>query len=142
MAEVSDLAKIIQLSVAPVFLLSGIGSILVVMTNRMSRIIDRSRVLDEKLAKSPDESEGIKEELTVLAQRARLISRAILLCTVTAIEICSVIVILFAGAFVPIDLTIPVALLFIGAMAAFIVGLISFLREILIAIATRRIGPF
>jgi hypothetical protein len=47
--EFSDVAvaHAIQLAVAPVFLLSGIGAILAVMTNRLGRIIDRARVLEK-----------------------------------------------------------------------------------------------
>jgi uncharacterized protein DUF2721 len=138
---INAVAHAIQLAVAPVFLLSGIGAMLAVLTNRLSRIIDRGRVLDNQLASSrPDAAASIHCELQALARRARLISRAITLCTITALLVCAVIATLFVGAFVGFDASVPVALLFVAAMIAFIGGLLAFLREILIATASLRIG--
>jgi hypothetical protein len=139
---ITAVAHAIQLAVAPVFLLSGIGATLAVLTNRLSRIIDRGRVLDNQLATSPpDVAASIHGELQALSRRARLISRAITLCTITALLVCAVIATLFVGAFVGFDASVPVALLFVAAMIAFIGGLLAFLREILIATAGLRIGP-
>jgi hypothetical protein len=140
--ELSGIARIIQLSVAPVFLLTGIGAILGVMTNRLSRVIDRARALEAKLetqaanAGSPDHL-----ELARLGRRARLVGRAITLCTLTALLVSGVIAILFLSAFLHFDATIPVALLFIAAMAALFVGLLCFLSEIFVAMSGLKIGP-
>jgi uncharacterized protein DUF2721 len=142
--EFSDVAvaHAIQLAVAPVFLLSGIGAILVVMTNRLGRIIDRARVLEEKLdGASAEILAALRADLTVLSRRAKLISRAITLCTTTALLVCTVIAVLFLSAFLRFDATIPVALLFIAAMSTFFLGLVWFLREIYVATVTLRIGP-
>ena len=141
--EVSDVAvaHAIQLAIAPVFLLSGIGAILAVMTNRLGRIIDRARVLEEKLNHVPAQNTGpLHADLAVLSQRAKLISRAITLCTATALFVCTVIAVLFVSAFFRYDPTIPVALLFIAAMSAFFFGLVWFLREIYLATVNLRIG--
>jgi hypothetical protein len=141
--EFSDVAvaHAIQLAVAPVFLLSGIGAILVVMTNRLGRIIDRARVLEEKLdGASVEILAGLRADLAILSRRAKLISRAITLCTTTALFVCTVIAVLFLSAFLRFDATIPVALLFIAAMSTFFLGLVWFLREIYLATVTLRIG--
>jgi len=142
--EFSDVtvAHAIQLAVAPVFLLSGIGAIMVVLTNRLARIIDRARILEEGLdAASPKLHAGLRDDLQVLSRRAQLISRAITLCTVTALLVCMVIAILFLSAFMRFDASLSVALLFIAAMSAFFFGLLWFLREIYLATANLRIGP-
>jgi hypothetical protein len=142
--EFSDVAvaHAIQLAVAPVFLLSGIGAILVVMTNRLGRIIDRARVLEEKLdGASAAILATLRADLGILSRRAKLISRAITLCTATALLVCTVIAVLFLSAFFRFDATIPVALLFIAAMSTFFLGLVWFLREIYLATVTLRIGP-
>jgi hypothetical protein len=132
----------IQLAVAPVFLLSGIGAILVVLTNRLARIIDRARVLEERLETvSLEVHAGLRDDLKVLSHRAKLISRAITLCTVTALLVCMVIASLFLSGFLRFDASLPVALLFIAAMSAFFLGLLWFLREIYLATANLRIGP-
>ena len=144
MLEFSDVtvAHAIQLAVAPVFLLSGIGAILVVLTNRLGRIIDRARVLEERLETvSPEVHAGLRDDLKVLSLRAKLISRAITLCTVTALLVCMVIAFLFLSGFLRFDASLPVALLFVAAMSAFFLGLLWFLREIYLATANLRIGP-
>jgi hypothetical protein len=128
--EFSDVtvAHAIQLAVAPVFLLSGIGAILVALTNRLARIIDRARVLEERLV-SPEVHAGLRDDLKVLSLRAKLISRAITLCTVTALLVCMVIAFLFLSGFLRFDASLPVALSFIAAMSAFFLGLLWFLER-------------
>jgi hypothetical protein len=142
--EFSDVAvaHAIQLAVAPVFLLTGIGAILAVMTNRLGRIIDRARVLEDRLdAASAKLLATLRADLAILSRRAKLISRAITLCTTTALLICTVIAILFLSAFLRFDATIAVALLFVAAMSTFFLGLLTFLREIYVATVSLRIGP-
>ena len=142
--EFSDVAvaHAIQLAIAPVFLLTGIAAILSVMTNRLGRVIDRARVLEERLDGAPPESLAIlRADLAVLSRRAKLNGRAITLCTTTALLVCTVIAVLFLSAFLRFDASIPVALLFIAAMLSFFLGLLWFLREIYLATMTLRIGP-
>jgi hypothetical protein len=140
---ISAVAHAIQLAVAPVFLLSGIGAMLAVLTNRLSRIIDRARSLETQVATStPEGAASSHAELSTLARRARYISHAIILCTITALLVCLVIATLFVGAFGGFDASVPIALFFVAAMVAFIGGLLFFLREISIATARLRIGPY
>jgi hypothetical protein len=144
MVEFSDIAiaHAIQLAVAPVFLLTGIGAILAVMTNRLGRIIDRARVLEANLeTASPKLVTTFRTDLAILSRRAKLISRAITLCTTTALLICTVIAVLFLSGFLRFDATIPVAALFIAAMVSFFLGLLWFLKEIYLATVSLRIGP-
>ena len=139
---ISAVAHVIQLAVAPVFLLTGIGAILAVMTNRLGRVIDRARVLEERLdGASPELLASLRSDLATLSTRAKLMNRAITLCTTTALLVCTVIAILFLSAFLDFDASIPVALLFIASMAAFFLGLLWFLREIFLATVSLRIGP-
>ena len=138
----TDISHVIQLSVAPVFLLAGIGSILGVMTNRLARVVDRARILETRM----ETTEAVKyadmhSRLTTLAQRARLISIGIALCTLTALLVCSVIIMLFIGAFFSFSASIPAALLFIAALLSFVTALIWFLREIFLATSSLQIGP-
>ncbi len=140
--KINDIAHVIQLAVAPVFLLTAIGAMLSVMTNRLSRVIDRARVIEAKLeAESPDRLREHHLHLTILSRRAKLVGRAITFCTTAAILICLVIVILFLDHFLRFNIAIPVSLLFILAMLAMIVGLVCFLREIFIGTVSLRIGP-
>ncbi len=142
-AGITAVAHAIQMAVAPVFLLSGVGAMLAVLTTRLSRIVDRSRTLETQLetSPSPETTENIHAQLQALSRRAKLISRAITLCTITALLVCAVIAVLFVGAFARFDASVPTALLFVAAMIALFAGLLSFLREIFIATANLRIGP-
>jgi hypothetical protein len=141
-APVTTVAHAIQLAVAPVFLLTGVGAILGVLTNRLGRVIDRARVLHAQwqAAAEPQRLE-IDDALMVLSRRARLINWAISLCTACALLVCAVIAVLFLGSFVAISMATPIGLLFVAAMLALIVALLTFLREIYLATANLRIGP-
>lgn len=133
--QVSAIAHVIQLSVAPVFLLTGVGAILAVMAARLARVIDRSRVLEERLpAAVPDVVSGYRDELGVLGRRSHLIHRAIGLCTASALLVCAVIVALFVGAFLETDVSGLIGALFVAAMLALSAGLVLFLAEIRLAI--------
>jgi hypothetical protein len=136
------IAHVIQLAVAPVFLLTGIGAILAVMTSRLARIIDRARMLEERLERTaPDLLIGLRADLGILSRRAQLIYRAITFCTTTALLICTVIAVLFLSASLHFNATTPVTILFVAAMATFFLGLVWFLREIYLATVNLRIGP-
>lgn len=114
---------------------------LAVMASRLSRVIDRARVLEARLPAKPEDAESLHGQLATLSRRAKLVNRSITLCTITALLVCAVIATLFLGAFLGFDATVAVALLFVAAMLAFFVGLLMFLREIFIATANLRIGP-
>ena len=90
------IAKTIQLSVAPVFLLTAIGTMLAVLTGRLNRIVDRARVLEEHMASLPAKGRGeIRVELLTLSRRSKLINVAITLGTICALLICSMIAAMF-----------------------------------------------
>lgn len=127
-------SHVIQLAVAPVFLLTGISGMLSVMTSRLGRIVDRGRVVENSAAHGTMDTGCAREELRRLSRRARLISASISLCTLTALLVSAIIAILFIGAFLPFDVSLVVALCFVAAMFAFIVALVFFLREVSIAI--------
>ncbi|HEX2769950.1 MAG TPA: DUF2721 domain-containing protein [Geobacteraceae bacterium] len=134
-------AHVIQMSVAPVFLLTGVGAILNVLTNRLGRIIDRARILEARLANVEDkEQEALHKGLANLSLRSQLIHWAISLCTICALLVCIVIAALFVGAFWAVDVSFFIGLLFIVAMLALIGGLLGFLWEISLATASVRIG--
>ncbi len=140
-APVTGIAHSIQLAVAPVFLLAGIGGLLGVLTNRIGRIIDRSRKLQDQFPSSAEAQHAeLRDELGLLARRARLINGAIALCTASALLVCVVIAVLFLGSFVSRSMAAPIALLFIGAMLCLISALLLLMREILLSTARLRIG--
>lgn len=139
--EVVDIAHAIQLAVTPVFLLSGIGVFLGVLTNRLARIVDRARKVEDGLRQSATGSPAdAREQLLVATRRSRFINVAITLSTIAALLVSLVVALLFASTFVPISLAISVAVLFVLAMVALVGALLSFLLEVRVAIAALRIG--
>jgi hypothetical protein len=139
---IASVGHVIQLSVAPVFLLSAIAGMLAVMTNRLARIIDRARQVEALLPVS-DEADlsALHGDLRTLSRRAKYINFAITLFTLTALLVCAVVATLFVAAFQDLDARLTVAVLFVGAMVAFFFGLLCFLREVYIATRGLRIGP-
>lgn len=136
-SSISTVGQAIQLAVAPVFLLAGVGALLAVLTNRLARIIDRVHFLERALPDDADETTRSRhlKAARPLSRRARLIHWAISLCTTCELLVCVVVATLFIGAELGVDLSSAIALLFIGAMLTLIAGLICFLREIALATA-------
>lgn len=139
MNDLSDIAHIIDLAVAPVFLLAGIGSLLGVVTTRLARVIDRARILEERVLspRNDEEAARIRDELVSLDKRMKLAQRAVLLFSLAALMVCLVVATLFIGDFIGVPAGALVALMFIAAMLSMAGGLILFLREI--QIGTRAI---
>jgi CBS domain containing-hemolysin-like protein len=135
-----DIAHVVQSSVAPVFLLTGVAATLGVLTNRLSRVVDRARALEERLEKEPARRGALLADLRILERRARYINTAISMCAVAALLVALVVVSLFADAFLGVELAKAVALLFVAAMLCLSVAYIAFFVEIRIAIVALRIG--
>jgi len=148
--HITDITHVIQLAVAPVFLLTAIGTLITAINNRLGRVIDRRRVLQERLPGGIAEptsrstaharDDAIVEmgaELHRLARRARLIYFSILAAVTAALLVCLVVASAFLGALITVELARLVAVLFILAMCALIVCLGLFLREVFLAVADR-----
>jgi len=137
--NVIDVARLIQLAIAPVFLLTAVGTMIGVLTTRLGRAVDRSRYLEERLRQmQPDGQRLAREELALLGRRARLVYGAIVLAVICALFVGLLIAVAFVDAFIEIDLSKFIGLLFIGAMVAFIFSLLVFLREIFLAVTSAR----
>ena len=137
---ISTIAHLIQLAIAPVFLLAGIGAILNVMANRLARVVDRVRHLETRFAGSPAAEQVLaRDELGKLASRMTLVNWSITGCTASALFVCLVVAILFVGGLAEVSFGRPIAVLFIIAMLLLIGSLLLFLLEIRIAARTLRV---
>lgn len=138
--DVTGIARVIQLAVAPVFLLTAIGTILSVLSGRLARIVDRARSLAERGSSGPSPDRGmLRAEVVLLLRRRRLVNLAITCGTTAALFVCVLIALAFVGYLAGFDFSIALAVFFIAAMAAFVAALLLFLREILLAVAALRI---
>ncbi|MCA1245461.1 DUF2721 domain-containing protein [Massilia sp. MS-15] len=129
--QISDIGHVIQLAIAPVFLLTGVATKLTVLTNRLARIIDRTRVLEDRLRLRSSAEDT--SELETLYVRAHLINTAITSSTACGLMVCLVIALLFLGDTTNIPLDQYIAGLFVCAMIGLISSFVYFLREIFIA---------
>lgn len=131
----TDIPHVIQLAVAPVFLLTAICTLLMVLTNRLGRSVDRRRVLASHLLDVKEHLAGLaRDELGEVERRIRLIYMAIALAVLAAIFVCLLIAMAFIDALLSADLARVVAAMFVLAMLALIGGLAIFLREIFVAV--------
>ena len=138
--DLPHLAQIIQLAIAPVFLLAGLGAFLNVCASRLARIVDRARRVEERiLSTRGSEHDRLVEEVRLLDWRIRTVNNAIFSTVLAALLISAVVVLLFAAFLTKIPLAIPIAILFIAAMISTGTGFAIFLRETQIASRSVRI---
>jgi hypothetical protein len=133
MNSIEAVAGVIQLAVAPVFLLAGIAGLLGVLSTRLARIVDRARIIERRIpqAKRDEQRVLLRRETTVLWRRIALINWAIRLCVSGALAICLVIIALFLGEFVSFNnIAMAVAVLFVIAMVLIVSGLMFLLSEV------------
>jgi hypothetical protein len=130
---------VIQLAVAPVFLLTAIGTIIAALNIRLGRAVDRRRHLESQLpAMAAEEQAWAREELEVIARRIRFVYYAITAAVISGLFVCLLIAGAFIGAFVRVSLSYTIGAMFVFAMLALIASLLLFLREIFLAVSTPR----
>lgn len=140
--QTETVARLIQLALGPVFLLSGVGITLNMLTTRLSRIVDRARTLEDRrdVTTDPQRVKNIEYDLKVIVRRVRYINGAIILSTVSAFLTALVVTLLFASAFSPIGVGPSIAVLFVASLVSLAVSFALFLLEVRIATRSLRIG--
>ena len=129
--SLAELVPVLQTAIGPVILISGVGLLLLSMTNRLGRVIDRARILHGVL-RSEDAvmRERATAQLPILWRRAALIRKAIFLSTVSALLAACLIITLFIAALLGLDAGGLIALLFVGCLVALIWSLVLFLKDV------------
>ena len=136
-SHLTDVSRVIQLAVAPVFLLTAIATLINAMNTRLSRIVDRRRVIQDRIdLANTAQTEETTRELDQLRRRTRLVYLAMLCAVSAALLVCMVVGGAFLGALLGADSSRVVAALFIAAMLAMISALSLFLREVYLAVLT------
>ena len=129
--KLSELIPVLQVAVGPVILISGVGLLLLSLTNRFGRAVDRSRQLTREIRESGEAARlGLAGQVDILFRRAELIQRAIILATVSLLFAAVLIITLFFTALFQWELAVPVSLLFICCLAALIGSLVMFIMDI------------
>jgi hypothetical protein len=138
------IAQTIQLALAPVFLLVAIGNIMNILSTRLGRIVDRSRLLLDRHAETQgSDHDAVVLEIRLLDRRIELVGRAILLLVVSGLIVGLVVALLFVEEFLGVDLQRLAGAAFILAISLLMWALLLFLQETRKAAATLRIpGQF
>jgi hypothetical protein len=134
------IAQTIQLALAPVFVLVAIGNILNLLSTRLSRVVDRSRVLQGlHMATEGPEHDIVVQEIRLLDRRIGLITGSIRLLVLSGLAIGTTVAVLFLEDFVGLKLQLVAAGFFLVAIALLMWALLLFLRETRIAAEQLRI---
>jgi hypothetical protein len=130
-----QLIPTLQVAIGPVILISGVGLLILSMTNRLGRTIDRSRQLVELRRHAGDEDRiRVELQLGILWRRARILKTAITLAGVAVLLDALLMILLFLGALVDLPVAVPLALLFAACLTALIGSIIYFLRDVNLAL--------
>ncbi len=139
--ELTHLAQIIQLAIAPVFLLAGLGAFLNVCAGRLARIVDRARRLEPRILESRgEEHDRLIREVRMLDRRIRVVNAAIFVSVLAAVLISLVVILIFAAFLSGYRFGTAIALLFIAAMVCTGLGFAIFLHETRLGTRSVRIG--
>src|SRR5512138_3899325 len=128
--SITDLIPTLQLAIGPVILISGVGLILLSMTNRFGHITDRSRNLSGDLRRAPRAAhKKIVAQLRILVQRARILRAAIVLAILSVLLASVLVISLFLGALLQIGSAAVLVILFVLCVLSLIVSLLLFLSD-------------
>ena len=128
------ITQAIQLAIAPVFLLAAVGTVINALMGRLARAVDRRRVVEGLVENAEgDKHDKLRDELQLLARRTVLTLWAIGLAVLCALLVCLLIFVAFLGAFLVVDLSRTVAILFIAAVACLTLCMLLFMREVIVA---------
>ncbi len=129
--ETSQMVSVLQTAISPVVLISGVGLLLLTMTNRLGRIVDRARSLALRLRGADGEDrEPIHAQLHILAQRARLVRRSIALASFCVLFASLLVISLFITSLAGAEIPWLVAGLFILSLLSLIASLVEFIRDV------------
>lgn len=122
---------VIQLAITPVILLSGVGALLITLTNRMGRIVDRTRILAGQLRQaSTTECEHLDGQLEIMYRRAKLVRLSVTLSGLSMLLSCMLVMAIFIDAVLAADLGRHLVAIFVASIVCLIASLVAFLRDI------------
>jgi hypothetical protein len=134
--EPADILRLIQAAIAPVVLISGVGLLLLTLTTRLGRIVDRTRLLaSERRAAPPAAHAGLDAQLAILARRAGLIRLAVALSASSVAMIGILIAVLFLGLLLGWNIAIAAVLLFVASLLSLVAAMLVFVSELFQALS-------
>ena len=135
-----QIIPVLQLAIGPVIVISGVGLILLSMTNRFGRVIDRSRNLAVSMRTSiEEEKEGLKQQIEILMRRAFILRRAIALASISLVLAAGLVIALFLVELMAIQAAIVLVLLFVLCMGCLIASLFYFIADINVSLSALKV---
>lgn len=137
----NELVPVLQLSVSPVILISGMGLIILTLTNRFGRMVDRARILNQELSSAPDSTraEEARIQIRILMRRAGILRLSIALGALTALLAGLLVLLLFAGALLKLEWGGVIIAVFCAAILALIGSVSAFIADTNLALAAVRL---
>lgn len=131
----APLLPIIQLSITPVILLSGMGALMLTLTNRMARIVDRTRNIATQMRAAPaTDRSHLEDQLNIMWKRAKLVRMAVTFAASSMLVACLLVVAIFAGSVLHRELGAVMVGLFIASLLLVVAALVAFLRDIFVSL--------
>lgn len=134
-----ELVPILQLAIGPVILISGVGLLLLTLTNRFGRMLDRARLLNREVGSNEAEAAGIRRQIQILHRRAEILRLSITLGSVTVLLVAVLILILFVGALWKLELGWLVVAIFCVSQVALIGSMLAFIRDMNLSLEAFRL---
>ncbi len=141
---IRELIPVLQMAVGPVILISGVGLLLLTLSNRFGRAVDRSRQLAREMrGVGEEEQRKLAGQVEVLYRRARMIRVSITMAATSVLFAAVMIIALFLAALMKIEAGLVISLLFVACLGALIVSLAAFMREIHLSLNALKVelGP-
>ena len=131
LTSLEKIIPMLQVAIGPVILISGVGLLLLTMTNRLGRAIDRARLFKAELPKRSDaEREQVLAQVAIIYRRARVIRLSITLAAISALLASALIITLFVTALLQWEAGLVASLIFIACMTSLFASLLAFIRDI------------
>jgi hypothetical protein len=131
--DAGNFLEALQLAISPVILISAYGLLLLSMTNRLGRAIDRARQLVK------EDAPGKEEQIAIIARRAVWIRRSIVFICLALLAAALLVLVLFSSLLLPFDISLEVSVLFIGSVICLVIGLAYFLVDIFASLRAMQI---
>ena len=140
MMQFDDLVPVLQTAIGPVILISGVGLLLLTMTNQLGRVINRTREFSRELrAERAHEAERLRAQLDILLVRAGVMRASIALAAISAFLAACLIIAMFLGALMNTSSATPVTVLFVACLLALIASLFLFIYDVNLSLRALRL---
>jgi hypothetical protein len=139
-AATSSFLPVIQLAITPVILLSGVGALMLTLTNRLGRVVDRTRALAGQMRGAPpDDHAHLNSQLAILWRRAKLIRVAVTFAGLSMLLSCFLVMAIFVDVTVERDFSLQLVVIFVASVLCLIAALAAFLRDIWMSLHALRL---